>query len=481
MKIVDATVLFEDGVSMHGIRKVEIKLLENFSLDPTILFVNLLSPISPAYVAREHVIELLTKSSGESAKKDQMPHAENEVSENRKDWVPSLKSFLVRKLRALFSNAPKSLRLSVTIPLGLTLFIYRGIRRIWHSIASTMEDFLHFVKREMTTSDSVSVTQLSNSGGYVSITPIKESTNLGVLADLRSEDSFFSAGLLWKRLDLSTFARQKRLNGFRFSSIIYDLIPVKFPQFAYVPDLGSFRRYFSFLIQLSDTLMTYSETNIKDVQEYASNNLFLDKTNIERLILGFDDFSDVRNSLHPVDWLSGRKFIIYVSTIERRKNHEVLYRAYKRAVESGFADEVPTLLFVGLVGWGAENVLNDIAKDPTLVDSSGRRLIVPVGSVTQETLNWLYINAHFSVYPSFYEGWGMPVSESIFMGTHVLASDTASLRESGFGLASHIDPNDSRAWLEAIMSYAIKPKVKVSQAPDFPTWREMTLRITSLM
>ena len=481
MKIVDATVLFEDDLSMHGIKKVEIKLLEHFSRDPSISFVNLLSPISPAYVSREQVIKLLTNPDNESPIKEQVLHGENEKSVKRKNWLSLMKSFLVRKLRGFLSKTPKTLRLFITVPLGLSLFIYRGLRRIWNAVTSTVGDFLDFVNREKATSDSVSEPQIPNAEGYVSIIPLKELGNLGVLADLRAEDSFFSAGLLWKRLDLDSFTRQKRLKGFRFYSILYDIIPLKFPHFGFAPELGSYRKYFSFLAQVSDTLFTYSETNILDIQEYASNNLFLDETKIERVNLGFDDFWNAHDLLDPIDWLSGRKFIIFVSTVERRKNHEVLYRAYKLAVETGIADQLPTLLFVGGPGWGSENMINDVLRDPALVDSSGRRLIVLLGTVTQENLNWLYKYSHFSVYPSLYEGWGLPITESILMETQVLASDVSSLRESGFGIASHIAPNDHSAWLDAIVSFSTKPKAEVSLSLELPTWGDMASSIVSLM
>jgi glycosyltransferase involved in cell wall biosynthesis len=481
LKIVDATVLFENSPAMHGIKKVEIKLLENFSRDPTIMFVNLSSPGSPAYVPRAHVLELLANGSKGIAEKEQPHRHEGQTTEIRKSRLSTTKTILIRRVRASLSNSPRSLRIGVTIPLGLALFIYRGLKRIWHSITSTLRDFLDFVNRETINSHPTAETQPPETEGYVSVIPLKAPENLGVLASLSKDDTFFSAGILWTRLDLSYLARRKRLNGFRVYSIVYDIIPLKFPHFGYAPHLEFYNKYFSDVIQLSDTVVTYSENNIKDIREYASKRLFLHDVDIKLVNLGFDDFLDFHSTYDPIEWLSGRQFIIYVSTIERRKNHEVLYRAYEIAIEAGIADKLPTLLLVGSPGWGVENLVNDISRDPTLVDSNGRRLIVFLGNTTQGNLNWLYKNAHFSVYPSLYEGWGMPVTESLMMGTHVLASDADALKESGLGLASHIPAKDARAWLEAIMSLSVKPKINVPQTGDPASWSDMARTISNLM
>ena len=61
-------------------------------------------------------------------------------------------------------------------------------------------------------------------------------------------------------------------------------------------------------------------------------------------------------------------------------------------------------------------------------------------------LAWLYAHAAFTLYPSWYEGWGLPLSESLAYGKTFIASDTSSLPEAGQGLGIHLDPYDLVSW-----------------------------------
>ena len=487
MKIVDATVLFDSNDGMHGIKKVEMKLIEKFIEDPSVKYVNFATPNGATYVSAKEVRRLVF---GEPAIVNQGAPSETRIEPEiaRKQSAQSFRNYLVGKLRALISVLPRSwVRLGITLPLGVAVYLYRGAKQSVVAVTRSIRDFGSYVKRELdlaftrqkTATPKVNETPIINS--YFNVNPRKVSGKLGVLSDLGPRDTFFSAGLLWKRIDLSLLARAKIEYKFRIISLIYDVIPVKFPHLSYTPHLTQYLKYFSDLIQVSDKIVTYSEANVRDILCFAQSRLFLESINIEKVALGFDDFSEKNENLRPVNQLIDYPFIVYVSTIERRKNHEVLYRAYEKAALSGLADAMPTLVLVGSYGWGAENIINDINRDPVLIDSSGRRLIIFLGNISQEELSWIYKNAHFSVYPSLYEGWGLPVTESLMMGTAVVASEAEALIESGMGLATHLPPKDSDAWLKEILKLSAQSKVEVQPNHKLSTWGEMTNKIVHLM
>ena len=70
--------------------------------------------------------------------------------------------------------------------------------------------------------------------------------------------------------------------------------------------------------------------------------------------------------------------------------------------------------------------------------------------LTDAEVAWLYRECRFTVFPALYEGWGLPVSESLSHGKFCIASDNSSLPEAGQGLVRHINLLDGREWVEEI-------------------------------
>ena len=139
-----------------------------------------------------------------------------------------------------------------------------------------------------------------------------------------------------------------------------------------------------------------------------------------------------------------RRCILFVSTIERRKNHEILYRAYVRLVEQGERD-LPLLVFVGMPGWGVGELLSDLRLDTRVYP-----LVRILSRVSDADLARLYQHALFTVYPSRYEGWGLPVAESLAAGKFCLASNAASIPEIGGDLIEYLDPECLPQWVERL-------------------------------
>jgi glycosyltransferase involved in cell wall biosynthesis len=146
-----------------------------------------------------------------------------------------------------------------------------------------------------------------------------------------------------------------------------------------------------------------------------------------------------------------RPFVLYVSTIERRKNHEVLYRAWSRLRDQGVVPH--RLVFVGMQGWGVGDLMNDLRLDPRTRDD-----IVCLNHVSDGELAWLYRHAAFTVFPSLYEGWGLPVVESLAWGKFCLVSNAASLPEAGGPWAEYLDPWDLPAWVDRLGHYMQHPQ-----------------------
>jgi glycosyltransferase involved in cell wall biosynthesis len=134
-------------------------------------------------------------------------------------------------------------------------------------------------------------------------------------------------------------------------------------------------------------------------------------------------------------------FVLHVGTIEPRKNHGALVRAFERLRRAGFPGR---LVLVGRVGWGVEPILRVLGASP----EAGR--IVRIEEADDEDLAMLYSACEMFVFPSFEEGFGLPPIEAMACGAPVITSDGSSLREIAEGAAVLVDPAD-RGALEAAM------------------------------
>lgn len=259
-----------------------------------------------------------------------------------------------------------------------------------------------------------------------------------------SDDVYVSLGLDWDQKDLVYLFGQKRRVGFKVLLFCYDVIPVKLPHLCVGDVAAKFGMYFSNLAWCADKVLCISEYSRKDLTQLLTS-LGTPIPPMEVIKLGCDIRSPIEaDSAADVAALLRRKYILFVSTIERRKNHETLYRAYTRLIDRGMID-LPFLVFVGMPGWGVNDFLADLRLDPRI-----QPYIRILNNVTDNDLACLYQNAYFTIFPSLYEGWGLPVAESLALGKFCLASNAASIPEVGGALLEYIDPWDVPKWAERI-------------------------------
>ena len=148
--------------------------------------------------------------------------------------------------------------------------------------------------------------------------------------------------------------------------------------------------------------------------------------------------SDVRDRLRLE-----RPFILHVGVLSPRKNLARLMDAYWRLRQAGLIDH--QLVLVGSRGWRDDEVLQLAAQ----LDPTGREIRL-IGHVPDADLPALYRSADLFVYPSLYEGFGMPPLEAMACGTPVIASDRAAIPEVLGDAALLVDPTDRAALAEGI-------------------------------
>jgi glycosyltransferase involved in cell wall biosynthesis len=125
-------------------------------------------------------------------------------------------------------------------------------------------------------------------------------------------------------------------------------------------------------------------------------------------------------------------FALFVGTLEPRKNIPNLIKAFERLHKSNISDL--NLVIVGKRGWLYNEIISSINN------STVRNKICYLDYTPEKNLAVIYRLATFFIYPSFYEGYGVPVLEAMASGTPVITSNTSSLKEIAEGASILIDP-----------------------------------------
>jgi glycosyltransferase involved in cell wall biosynthesis len=225
--------------------------------------------------------------------------------------------------------------------------------------------------------------------------------------------------------------------GLRLALLIYDMIPLRRPEWFKEQLAIAFRIWFGRIVPLADMIFTISAATARDVASYArSAELVLraaptaipigtgfKKNDARRLLAG----NELSSRLPPAD-----SYALGVSTV--RKNHLLLVRVWRRLLDDMPAELVPTRVVAGQVGWLVADLIEQLHTSRFL---DGK--MIHIDSPTEQELEALYDGCRFTLFPPLCEGWGLPVSESYAFGRPCIVPNTSSLPEAGGSLACYID------------------------------------------
>lgn len=227
------------------------------------------------------------------------------------------------------------------------------------------------------------------------------------------------------------------LNGTRIVYTLYDLSFVDCPEFATALNRAMCRRGLDTARKHADMIVTISEhARSRFLQEYP--DFPFERVKVVHLGSRFHEAGPVR----PVSGLDSDEFWLSVGTLEPRKNLRSLLKAYALHMK-----EVSTprrLVLAGGRGWlehGLDREIKRLGLEP---------IVLALGYVEDSELRWLYQNCRGFCYPSWYEGFGLPVLEAMSMSAAVITSRTSSLPEVAGDAALYVDPSDVQGLAAAL-------------------------------
>ena len=220
--------------------------------------------------------------------------------------------------------------------------------------------------------------------------------------------------------------------------LVFDLIPLIGPQWFVQSLVRDYRAWFGSLLHSADGCLTISEATRKDLLHKSAEwkaPMPRDAVPVVRLDGDFRQAAADVEALR-VYGLDTHRYVLFVSTLEPRKNHRGAFEAWLALADTLDEAAVPRLVCVGGRGWLNEHLHQMLRERPVL-----RRLVLILHGVPDDTLATLYEHCLFALYPSFYEGWGLPVSEALSYGKVPAISRVSSLPEAGGGFARYFDPH----------------------------------------
>lgn len=230
---------------------------------------------------------------------------------------------------------------------------------------------------------------------------------------------------------------------------MFDLIFLRYPDYFPLWDRNYYRYMFKKSAQRADHIISISEATKADLINYLGAR----EENISVVYPSCDDglaplseehLEDVRRRYDLPD-----NYVLYVGTIEPRKNILRTAQAIDRLLAEGRIDERVMFLVVGSKGWYYDEILSGIEKLP-----HGKNIRL-VGPAFGGDLAGIYQLATAMAFASEFEGFGYPVLEAMQLGTAVLTSRISSLPEAGGNAAHYVDPlqvDDIAAGLEKLIN-----------------------------
>ncbi len=252
--------------------------------------------------------------------------------------------------------------------------------------------------------------------------------------------------------DFFPLAERLKSEGVGIVSVIYDLIPLTHPQFCDAGLVKVFNHWFDWIAATADGYVAISETIRDEVRAEMLRRIGPEKVAqrwFDYFHLGSElDLVEDGASVEP-DLLRMFKakapVFLMVSTIEPRKNHGYLLDAFERAWAQG---SQARLCIAGRIGWKCEALVERVRQHAEL----NKRLFM-FNDLSDKSLEYAYSHAASLVFPSYVEGFGLPLVEAMQRGLPAMGSDIPVFREIGGEFMAYFDLADPQTLVNLVTHF----------------------------
>ncbi|MFM7418149.1 MAG: glycosyltransferase family 4 protein, partial [Alphaproteobacteria bacterium] len=255
--------------------------------------------------------------------------------------------------------------------------------------------------------------------------------------------------------------------GARFIPFVHDLIPITHPEYAPPRSTRQHLRRLETFATLADGIIVNSGATAESLAPFLAEAPRHGPIPVLPAPLGVDPVPADGNFPCPET-----PYFVCLGTIEPRKNHLLLLHLWRDLVET-LGAAAPKLVLVGRRGWENENILDMLDRCPALADS-----VTEHAGLSDAAVARLLQGARALLFPSFAEGYGLPLAEALARGVPAICSDLSALREVGGMAPEYLDPLDGAGWRRMILDYAADHgparEAQMTRLAGWtaPTWRD---------
>lgn len=245
--------------------------------------------------------------------------------------------------------------------------------------------------------------------------------------------------------------------------LIHDLIPITHPHFCRAGEFDRHRTRMRIAVQSAAGIVANSAHTLETLDEFAA----AEGLDMPPTVVAWPGTP----ALMPCSPArQDRPVFVILGTIEGRKNHNLLLEVWGRLLKDPGAGPPPRLVIVGRRGWQADQVFAQI-------DSGAfADVVLEAGPLNDQQLADVLAGSRALLFPSFAEGYGIPLVEALASGVPVIASDLPVFREIGQGVPELLPVDDIDAWCQAVVDYSQNPSsrrdAQLVRLADFaaPDW-----------
>ena len=242
-------------------------------------------------------------------------------------------------------------------------------------------------------------------------------------------------------LELPDYAEQLQTLGVKPILMVHDLIPLTHPEYNRPNEDHKHRQRMLQAIKTGGLLLCNSADTEQALLAFAAQQqLAAPATLVTHLGVGMPAVS-----MHTAP--ATTPYFVMLGTIEPRKNHLLLLNIWRDLVDAGYP-QIPQLLVIGQRGWECEQIIDMFERCQQL-----RGRVVEIADCSDQQLIDYIRHARALLFPSFVEGFGLPLIEALQLGVPVIASQLPVFSEIAQDIPDYLSPLDGIGWRQAILDY----------------------------
>lgn len=258
--------------------------------------------------------------------------------------------------------------------------------------------------------------------------------------------------------------------------IVHDLIPILYPEYCSPGEDVRYKKKLDYILQYGVGIIANSNATLTDITRYYQKINKKMPPSVAALIA-----SSVKLKNNFQKPQVRKPYFVILGTIEPRKNHLLLLQIWRKLTLQ-YNSQTPHLFIIGKRGWECEQTFDLLDRCETL-----KKSVTEISRCNDcELINYLS-HCQALLFPSFCEGYGLPLVEALSLNAPIIASDLPVFKEIAADIIEYIDPIDSKKWQEVILEYTSmqskRREQQLSRIRNFkvPTWRSHFIIVDSFL